>query len=378
LRVFIPHNGGDHTLALRVLFLAVTVSLLFTPYASRSVELRNRILVSPMCQYSAHDGVPNDWHLVHLASRAVGGAGAVITEAAAVTPNGRISPQDVGIWNEPQRAAWARIVAFIEAQGAVAGIQIAHAGRKASMQAPWHGSQRAEVEAGGWVPVGPGVQPFSDTYWQPNELTLSDLTRLIDAFADAARRSMLAGFRLIEIHAAHGYLLHQFLSPLVNQRRDAYGGSEGARFKFPLAVIAAVREAFPREFPVWLRVSATDWVDGGWDLESTIEFCRLAQAMGVDMVGCSSGGAIAGASIPTAPGYQVPFARRIRAEAKVPTYAVGLITEPQQAEAVLANGDADAVALARALLRDPYWPRHAAKTLGVPMEWPDPYKRCEV
>jgi 2,4-dienoyl-CoA reductase-like NADH-dependent reductase (Old Yellow Enzyme family) len=352
------------------------VSKLFSPLVSRQVTLRNRVIVSPMCMYSASDGVPNEWHMVHLGSRAVGGAGAVLTEAAAVAPEGRITPSDAGLWNEAQRAAWADMAAFIERQGSVAGIQLAHAGRKASMSPPWVSTARATEAEGGWQPIGPTDTAFQDTYWTPREMTLTDIRRVIDDFADAAKRAMLAGFRIVEIHAAHGYLLHQFLSPLVNARRDAYGGGLDQRMRMPLAICEAVRAAFPKELPVWLRVSATDWHDGGWDLDQTIAFVRAAAALGVDMVGCSSGGAIPGVSIPAGPGYQVPFAARIRRETSVPTYAVGLITEPAQAEAIVADGEADAVALARGLLRDPYWPRHAAQALGAPMAWPDQYKRA--
>jgi 2,4-dienoyl-CoA reductase-like NADH-dependent reductase (Old Yellow Enzyme family) len=355
---------------------AFSVSQLFSEFTSRGVTLRNRVIVSPMCMYSAVEGVPNDWHLVHLGSRAVGGAGAVLTEAAAISPEGRISPSDAGIWNEDQRAAWAKIAAFIERQGSAPGVQLAHAGRKASMLPPWFAGGRAEVTDGGWEPMGPTADAFQATYWTPREMNVTDIRRIVDDFADAARRAMLAGFRIVEIHAAHGYLLHQFLSPLVNTRTDAYGGGLDQRLRLPLAVCQAVREALPKEWPVWLRVSATDWHAGGWDVEQTIEFARRAAAIGIDMVGCSSGGAVSGVQIPTRPGYQVPFAARLRKEAPVPTYAVGLITEPAQAEAIIAAGEADAVALARGMLRDPYWPRHAASALGVPLEWPDQYKRA--
>lgn len=331
-----------------------------------------------MCQYSAHDGVPTDWHLVHLGTRAVGGAGVVITEAAAVSPEGRITPADAGIWNEAQRAAWARIVTFIKAQGAIAGVQLAHAGRKASMKPPWQDGARSEEADGGWQPVGPSDERFHDTYWQPRELSRLEIQKLVDEFADAARRAMLAGFDVVEVHAAHGYLLHQFLSPLVNHRRDGYGGSLDARLKFPMDVCAAVRDAFPKELPVWVRVSATDWKAGGWDVAQTVEFAKRLKQIDIDMVGCSSGGAVHGVSIPVGPGYQVPLAAQVRREAEMATYAVGLITNAAQAEQVLMSGAADALALARLLLRDPYWPRRAAQELGDMAAWPDPYKRGAV
>jgi 2,4-dienoyl-CoA reductase-like NADH-dependent reductase (Old Yellow Enzyme family) len=354
------------------------MSQLFSPFAVREIVFRNRVFVSPMCQYSCADGMPTDWHLVHLGSRAVGGAALVLTEAAAVTAEGRISPEDAGIWNDAQAAAWRPIAQFIKAQGAVPGIQLAHAGRKASTYAPWRGSGRVGAEAGGWEVAGPSATPFSETYAVPHAMSRADIDATVEAFAAAAARSLAAGFEVAEIHGAHGYLLHEFLSPLSNLRSDDYGGSLENRLRFPLRVCEAVRAAWPARLPVFLRISASDWKEGGWDVAQSIEFCKRAGALGVDLIDVSSGGNAADAKMSIRPGYQVPFARAIRAGANLPVGAVGLITEAVQAEQIIADGDADCVFLARALLRDPYWPRHAATALGVSMEWPDPYKRAGV
>jgi 2,4-dienoyl-CoA reductase-like NADH-dependent reductase (Old Yellow Enzyme family) len=354
------------------------MSLLFSPLKLRDVVFKNRVFVSPMCQYSCVDGVPNEWHLVHLGSRAVGGAALVMTEAAGVTPAGRISPEDAGIWNDAQRDAWKPIAAFIKAQGAVPSIQLAHAGRKASTYSPWRGSGKVEPSAGGWQVVGPSDTAFAPSYPLPHEMTVAEIRATVDAFVAAAKRSLEAGFDVPEVHAAHGYLAHEFLSPLSNLRRDQYGGSLENRMRFPLEVAAAVREFWPTHLPVFLRISASDWKEGGWDVTQSIEFCKAAKRIGIDLIDVSSGGNAADAKMTIRPGYQVPFARAIRAGADVATGAVGLITDAVQAEQVIADGDADCVFLARALLRDPYWPRHAAKELGVDMEWPDQYKRAGV
>ncbi len=352
------------------------MSVLFSPLRLRSLELRNRIAVSPMCQYSSQDGVPNDWHLVHLGSRAVGGAALVIAEATAVTAGGRISPGDTGIWSDQQAQAWSRIARFVKEQGAAAGVQLAHAGRKASTDVPWRGGAAVAPDAGGWRPVAPSAEPFADGFAVPRALSSADIRGVVDAFAAAARRALVAGFDCIELHMAHGYLVHQFLSPLSNHRDDAYGGSLENRMRRALEVAGAVRASWPEERPLLARISATDWVEGGWDLEQSIALCRgLAQA-GVDLVDCSSGGSVPHAKIQLGPGYQVPFAEAIRREAGVKTGAVGLITEPEQAEAIVAEGKADVVFLARALLRDPYWPLHAAQALGAASPWPVQYHRA--
>ncbi len=354
------------------------MSQLFSAFQLRELAFRNRVFVSPMCQYSCDEGVPTDWHLVHLGSRAVGGAALVMTEAASVTAEGRISPEDAGIWNDAQMKAWTPIAAFIKAQGAVPSIQLAHAGRKASTFAPWRGAGRVSPEQGGWDVLGPSDTAFSATYPVPREMSKADIKSTVDAFVAAARRALTAGFEVPEIHGAHGYLLHEFLSPLSNVRTDEYGGSLENRLRFPLDVCAAVRDVWPRHLPVFLRMSASDWKEGGWDVPQSIEFCVRAKAVGIDLIDVSSGGNVADAKMTIRPGYQVPFARAIRADAQVPTGAVGLITEAVQAEQVIADGDADCVFLARALLRDPYWPRHAASALGVSLEWPDQYKRAGV
>jgi 2,4-dienoyl-CoA reductase-like NADH-dependent reductase (Old Yellow Enzyme family) len=352
------------------------VSELFRPLALRETTLRNRVAVSPMCQYSAPQGIPTEWHLVHLGSRAVGGAGLVIAEACAVRPEGRISPDDVGLWSDAQAEAWAPVARFIAEQGAVPAAQLAHAGRKASTEAPWRGGGPAGEGTRGWPPVGPSPLPFADGYPVPRELSGDEITAVVGAFRDAARRAEQAGFGAVEIHMAHGYLLHQFLSPLTNLRTDEYGGRLENRMRFPLEVAGAVREAFPVERPVLARISATDWVDGGWDLEQSVVLARALREAGVDLVDCSSGGLVPHAKVPIAPGYQVPFAEAIRARAGVMTGAVGLITQPKQADAIVAEGRADLVLLARELLRNPYWPLHAAQALGADVRWPVQYLRA--
>jgi len=350
--------------------------MLFDPYLLGDVALRNRIAVSPMCEYSAVDGMPNDWHLVHLGSRAVGGAGLVFTEATAVSPEGRISPGDTGLWNDAQQDAWSRIAAFIAAQGAVPGIQLAHAGRKGSTEVPWRGGKALPSGQGDWTPVAPSAVPFSADYPMPHALDATGIARVIADFAAASARSRAAGFRVVEVHAAHGYLLHEFLSPLSNRRDDAYGGSLANRARLLREVIAAVRVAWPAPMPLVVRVSATDWMEGGWDIDECVQLCRRLREDGVDLIDCSSGGNVPDAKIPVAPGYQVPFAARIRREAGIATGAVGLITDARQAEDILERGDADLVFLARELLRDPYFPRRAAAELGVRIEPPVQYGRA--
>ena len=340
------------------------------------VTFRNRIVVSPMCEYSAADGVPNDWHLVHLGSRAVGGAGLVFTEATAVSPEGRISPGDTGLWNDAQRDAWARIAGFVGAQGAVPGIQLAHAGRKGSTEAPWRGGKALASNDGAWTPVAPSAIAFDDDDPMPHALDAEGIAKVLADFRAAAARADAAGFRVIEIHAAHGYLLHEFLSPLSNHRSDDYGGSLENRTRIVREVVAAVRDAWPAPKPLFVRVSATDWAPGGWDIDECVELARMLKRDGVDVIDCSSGGTVPRPSIPVAPGYQVPFAARIRHEADIATAAVGLITGAKQAQAILESGDADFIVMARELLRDPYFPRRASKELGVSIMPPVQYERA--
>lgn len=330
-----------------------------------------------MCEYSSTDGFANDWHLVHLGSRAVGGAGLVFTEASAVLPEGRITPHDLGIWKDEHIAMLGRIVDFLHGQGARAGIQLAHAGRKASMQRPWEGERLLSPEEDGWANVAaPSAIAFNDKYAKPHELDDAGIAAVKAAFAAAARRALAAGFDVVEIHAAHGYLLHEFLSPLSNQRTDAYGGSFANRIRLLVETVDAVRGEWPAHLPLFVRISATDWTDGGWDVEQSVALARVLKEHGVDLVDTSSGGNVAGATIPTGPGYQVPFAARIRGEAGIATGAVGQITSAAQADQIVRTGQADLVLLARQMLRDPYWPLHAAEELGVAMTWPPQYLRA--
>lgn len=352
------------------------MSVLFSELRLRDVVFRNRVFVSPMCQYSSLDGFPTDWHLVHLGSRAVGGAALVIAEATAVSPEGRISPHDAGLWSLEHGRAYARIAAFLKSQGAVPGIQLAHAGRKASTAAPWDGGGPLGPEARGWVPMAPSPIAFADGYPVPQELTQAELAKVVTRFADAARFARSAGFEVVEVHMAHGYLLHEFLSPLSNHRTDAFGGSFERRTRLPLEVARAVRQAWPAELPVLVRISATDWAEGGWDLPQSVQLARKLKEVGIDLIDCSSGGLVAQARVPTAPGFQVRFAEVVRREAGIATAAVGLITEPLQAEEIVASGRADAVLLAREFLRDPYWPLRAARTLGAEIAWPPQYQRA--
>jgi 2,4-dienoyl-CoA reductase-like NADH-dependent reductase (Old Yellow Enzyme family) len=349
---------------------------LFSPLQLRSVCLPNRIGVSPMCQYSAHDGLASDWHFVHLGSRAQGGAGLVIFEAAAVLPEGRISPGDLGLWNDAHIPALDRIVQFIHSQGAAAAIQLAHAGRKAGTKIPFAASGPLSTAEGGWQPVAPSALAFAPEYALPQALDLAGIAAIVNAFAQAARRAFKAGFDFVEIHAAHGYLLHQFLSPLANQRTDSYGGSFQNRARLALQVVDAVRAEWPAYLPLLMRISATDWVPGGWSVDESVQLARLLREHGVDLVDVSSGGQVPDAKIPAAPGFQVEFAARIRRDAGIPTAAVGLITEPAQANAIVAQGEADIVLLGRELLRDPYWPLHAAAALGETASWPPQYLRA--
>jgi 2,4-dienoyl-CoA reductase-like NADH-dependent reductase (Old Yellow Enzyme family) len=351
--------------------------MLFTPLALRDLTLPNRIAVSPMCQYSARDGRANDWHLVHLGSRAVGRAGLVIFEATAVEPRGRISPGDLGLWEDGQIEPLARIVRFVEEQGSVACLQLAHAGRKASVRAPWDASGAPlPVAEGGWEVVGPSALPFAPGYPVPAVLDRAGLAGVVKAFADAARRALAAGFRAVELHAAHGYLLHEFLSPLSNRREDAYGGSFENRARLAREVLAALRAVWPERLPLLVRVSATDWAEGGWDVEETVALARSLRELGADLVDVSSGGMVATAAVPAGPGYQTRFAERVRREAGVPTGAVGMITTPEQADHVLRTAQADLVLLAREMLRDPYWPLHAAQRLRATVPWPEQYLRA--
>ncbi len=338
--------------------------MLFEPLTFRGVTFRNRIGVSPMCQYSCKDGVVGDWHLVHLGSRAVGGAGLVMAEATAVTADGRISPADTGIWKDEHVTAWRRIVSFVAEHGAVPGIQLAHAGWKGSTVPPWQGRNLVPIGAGGWQPVGVGGEPFDEGYPVPRQLTEVDIDRLCIDWREAALRAVAAGFKLIEVHAAHGYLFHSFLSPLSNRRGDTYGGSFENRARFLLRVVKEVRAAIPGDMPLFVRLSCSDWTDGGWTIADSIRLAMLLRELGVDLIDCSSGGAVPKANIPLGPGYQTAFAAAIRLQAGIPTAAVGMITGPHQAETILSTGQADMVFLAREMLRDPYWPGRAAKALG--------------
>jgi len=338
---------------------------LFESFTLRSITFRNRVGVSPMCQYSVKGGLPSDWHMVHLGSRAVGGAGLVIAEATAVTAEGRISPGDTGIWSQAHVDHWKPIVKFIADQGAVPGIQLAHAGRKASTAEPWKGGGMVAPDHDGWRPMGPGDEAFAPNYPTPRAMTITDIRDVRNAFVDSARRAIEAGFKLIELHAAHGYLLHSFYSPLSNHRTDEYGGSFDNRVRFTLETAAALRETVGRDLPLIVRLSCSDWTDGGCTIEDSLELAKRLKAIGVDAIDSSSGGNVPSAKIPVGPGYQVPFAKAIRHQADIATAAVGMITDPQQAEAIVANGDADFVLLARAILRDPYWPIHAARALGA-------------
>jgi 2,4-dienoyl-CoA reductase-like NADH-dependent reductase (Old Yellow Enzyme family) len=348
---------------------------LFTPLTIREVTFPNRIAVSPMCQYSAEDGFANDWHLVHLGSRAIGGAGSVIVEATAVEARGRITPADLGIWSDQHIEFLSRIARFCKLHGSVPGIQLAHAGRKASTEAPWLGGHPLSADAGAWQAVAPSAVAF-DGYPAPAELSVDEIGRIVQAFAAGASRARAAGFEFVEIHAAHGYLLHEFLSPLSNKRSDQYGGSFENRIRLTLEVTDAIRGVWAEQLPLFLRISASDWMENGWTVEDSVNLAKVVRGRGVDLIDCSSGGNTPAARIPVGPGYQVPFAERIRKEADIRTGAVGMITEPQQAEAILSSGAADLVIVAREMLREPYWPIKAAEALGAPPHVPVQYQRA--
>lgn len=350
---------------------------LFTPLQLRGITLPNRIAVSPMCQYSCTDGFATDWHLVHLGCRAAGGAGMIVMEATAVSPEARISPGDNGIWLDAHVPKLRQITDFIRSQGSRPAIQLAHAGRKASTRRPWEGDAPLTLSEGGWENVmAPSAIPFSGSYPHPVALDAGGIRKLTDDFAQAARRARAAGFEAVEIHAAHGYLLHEFLSPLSNQRTDQYGGDFANRIRALLEVLEAVQTEWPRDLPVLVRISATDWVEGGWDAGQSVALARILRERGVDLVDCSTGGLVPYAKIPAGPGFQVPFAERVRREAGIATGAVGFITDPQDADSIIQTGKADLVLLARQMLRDPYWPVHAAETLGVTVSWPRQYLRA--
>ena len=349
---------------------------LFDPLSIRGITLQNRIAVSPMCQYSSDDGFANDWHLVHLGSRASGGASLVFTEATAVTAEGRISPEDLGIWKDEHVEFLSRIVKFLKSQGTVPGMQIAHAGRKGSTQRPWVGSSKVTLADGGWVPIAPSAVAFSDTYPMPRAMTKEDIRGVVDAFAAAARRALEAGFQVLEIHSAHGYLAHEFYSPLSNFRQDEYGGSFENRTRIGREIVTAVRKVWPDHLPLFIRISATDWKEGGWDLDQAVELARQLKPLGVDLVDCSSAGLVVDQKIVAGPGFQVPFAERIRRDANIPTATVGLIETKEQVADILAKNQADLVLMAREFLRDPYWPLRAARELGHKISWPAQYLRA--
>jgi 2,4-dienoyl-CoA reductase-like NADH-dependent reductase (Old Yellow Enzyme family) len=353
------------------------LSALFASIKIRGIELKNRIAVSPMCQYSSTDGMPTDWHFVHLGTRAVGGAALVMMEATAVSPEGRISPDDAGIWSDEHANAYKRITAFIKSQNSIPGIQLAHAGRKASTYSPWKGKGRVEINEGGWLTIAPSPFAFADDYPDPKEMTHKDIQVIISQFKDAAERSLEAGFKLIELHMAHGYLVHEFLSPLSNNREDEYGGSLENRCRLALEIAGAVRETIPDDVPLFVRISASDWKKNGWDVDQSVWLSSWLKDKGVDLIDCSSGGNVPDAVIPAGPGYQVPFAQKIKKEAGIMTGAVGFITSPVQADTIIRTNQADIVLLAKEMLRNPYWPLQAAKELRADIKWPDQYLRAK-
>jgi 2,4-dienoyl-CoA reductase-like NADH-dependent reductase (Old Yellow Enzyme family) len=353
------------------------MSVLFTPLSLKGITLRNRIVVSPMCQYSSVDGFATDWHLVHLGSRAVGGAALIIQEATAVSPEGRISPDDLGIWKDEHIEKLSAITAFISEHGAVPGIQLAHAGRKASTLSPWKGGRQIPQKEGGWQAFAPSAIPFRNAEEAPQELSKEGIEKVIDDFTAATHRAVQAGYKVLELHAAHGYLIHEFLSPLCNQRPDEYGGSFDNRIRFLLQVLEAVQTVWPAHLPLFVRISATDWAEGGWNEEESVKLAAILKEKGVDVIDCSSGGMVGGVTIPLGPGYQVQFAQKIKKETGIHTGAVGLIITAQQAEAIVAGGQADLVLMARQSLRDPYFPLHAAQELGAHIHWPNQYLRAK-
>jgi len=350
-------------------------SKLFSPLKLRDIEFRNRIFLPPMDMFCGEDGIPSDWHFVHYGTRAVGGAALLIQEATAVAPEGRISLGDLGIWSDKHAEAFKRITAFVKAQGAVPGVQLAHAGRKASVTIPSLGDRPLTEQEGAWQTLGPSPVAFAPSFPVPREMTPKELDEVVSQFSTAAKRALAAGYEVVEVHMAHGYLLHQFLSPLSNKRSDEYGGSLANRARLPLRVAEAVRNTWPKNLPVFVRVSATDWVEGGWDLPQTIKFARLLKDIGIDLIDCSTGGLVSDAKIPAGPGFQTPFAAAVRNEAKIPTAAVGCITDPFQAEQIISTGMADAVLLGREMLRNPYWPLEAARKLKADLAWPSQYLR---
>lgn len=350
---------------------------LFSPLSIKTVTLKNRIVVSPMCQYSAIDGFSNAWHLVHLGSRAVGGAGLILAEATAVSPEGRITPFDLGLWKDDQIEGLKQITEFIHQNDSIAGLQLAHAGRKASTDAPWRGGRVLSEAEGGWQPVAPSAIGFKEEGYAPEALTEEGIRKVVDDFSKATQRALDAGFRVLEIHAAHGYLIHEFLSPLSNLRTDSYGGSFENRIRLLLEILEAVQQVWPANLPLFVRISATDWADGGWDLEQSVQLARILYNKGVDLIDCSSGGLVPNAKISVGPNYQVPFASRIKAETGIMTGAVGMITEAKQAEQILLDGKADVIILARQLLRNPYFPLKAAYELDVDLKWPNQYERAK-
>jgi len=352
-------------------------SQLFSPLRIRGIEFKNRIFLPPMDMFCSEGGFPSDWHFIHYGTRAMGGASLLIQEATAVSPQGRISPGCLGIWSDEHADAFKRITAFVKAQGAVAGVQLAHAGRKASVALPAFGDRPLTEQEGAWQIIGPSPIAFAPGYPVPKEMSPQDMEEVVGQFAAAAKRALSAGFDVVEVHMAHGYLCHQFLSPLSNQRSDEYGGSFENRARFPLRVAEVVRKAWPEDLPVFVRVSATDWVEGGWDLPQTVRLARMLKDIGVDLIDCSTGGLVSDARIPAGPGFQTPFAAAVRNEAGILTAAVGLITEPSQAEQIIRTATADAVLIGRELLRNPYWPLYAAKALGVDMAWPAQYLRAK-
>lgn len=353
------------------------MSKLFSPLHIKSIRFKNRITVSPMCQYSSEDGFANDWHLVHLGARAAGGAGLIISEAAAVSPEGRISPLDLGIWKDEHIEKLQQITSFISGQHCMPGIQLAHAGRKASTNVPWKGRGKVDAAQGGWTPVAPSAIPFSDTYPMPEALSREGIQKVITDFTGAAKRALYAGFKVIELHAAHGYLVHQFLSPLSNQRTDEYGGSFENRIRLLLEIIDSVKTAWPDELPLFVRISATDWAEGGWNPDESVQLAHILKERGVDLLDVSSGGLAEHQHISVGPAYQLPFASRIRKETGILTGTVGLITNAIQAETILVNGDADMIFMAREILRNPYFPLQAAHELKEKISWPLQYERAK-
>lgn len=353
------------------------MSYLFQPLKLREIELKNRIAVSPMCQYSSQDGFANEWHLVHLGSRAVGGASLVMTEATAVSPEGRISNDDLGIWKDEHIDYLRKITGFILEQNAIPGIQLAHAGRKSSRTSQWKGDRLLSKAEGGWDTVAPSSIAFDENMAVPVELAAEGIAKVIRDFREATKRALKAGFRVVEIHGAHGYLAHEFMSPLTNKRTDEYGGSFENRIRFLLEIVTAVRSVWPEGYPLFTRISSIDWRDDGWNLEDSVKLASVLKEKGVDLIDCSSGGAVPGLAIPAGPGYQVPFAETIRRRTGIATGAVGIITTPSQAEGIIASGQADMVSMARELLRDPYFPLRAANELGVEVRWPVQYERAK-